>query len=49
MVGAQLGLSLAIVSSKAYGVIVFMAAASTLLTPLLLKIAFRDPKAVKQS
>jgi len=49
MVVAQLGLSLAIVSSKAYGVIVFMVAASTLLTPLLLKIAFRDPKAVKQS
>jgi len=49
MVVAQLGLSLAIVSSKAYGVIVFMVAASTLLTPLLLKIAFRDPKAVRQS
>jgi Kef-type K+ transport system membrane component KefB len=43
MVVAQIGLGLAVVSSQAYGVIVFMVVASTLITPLLLKIAFREP------
>ena len=48
MVVAQLGLGLAVVSGTAYGVIVFMTVASALITPLLLKIAFRDPKPARQ-
>jgi Kef-type K+ transport system membrane component KefB len=43
MVVAQMGLSMAVISAQIYGVVVFMAVASTLVTPLLLKIAFRDP------
>lgn len=43
MVVAQIGLGLSVISSEVYGVVVFMAVASTLVTPLLLKIAFRDP------
>jgi len=41
MVIAQMGLSMAIIRPEMYGVVVFMAVASALLTPLLLKIAFR--------
>jgi Kef-type K+ transport system membrane component KefB len=39
MVVAQMGLSLSIVSSSVYSVIVFMVVASALLTPLLLRLA----------
>jgi Kef-type K+ transport system membrane component KefB len=41
MVVAQMGLSMAVISAQVYGVVVFMAVATTLVTPLLLKVAFR--------
>ena len=41
MVVAQIGLGMSVISTQVYGVVVFMAVASTLVTPLLLKIAFR--------
>lgn len=41
MVVAQIGLSMAVIRSEVYSVVVFMAVATTLVTPLLLKIAFR--------
>jgi hypothetical protein len=34
---------MAVISTEVYSVVVFMAVATTLLTPLLLKIAFRTP------
>jgi len=40
---AQMGLSMAIIRPEMYAVVVFIAVASALLTPLLLKIAFRVP------
>ena len=40
MVAAQMGLTLAVFSGNVYSVIVFVVVASTLLTPLLLKLAF---------
>ena len=43
MVVAQMGLSMAVISTEVYGVVVFMAVATTLVTPLLLKVAFRAP------
>jgi Kef-type K+ transport system membrane component KefB len=43
MVVAQMGLSMAVISTEVYGVVVFMAVATTLVTPLLLKMAFRAP------
>jgi len=43
MVVAQIGLGMAAISSEVYSVVVFMAVATTLVTPLLLKIAFRPP------
>jgi Kef-type K+ transport system membrane component KefB len=43
MVAAQMGLTLAVFSTNVYSVIVFVVVASTLLTPLLLKFAFRPP------
>jgi Kef-type K+ transport system membrane component KefB len=43
MVIAQMGLSMTVIRPEMYGVVVFMAVASALLTPLLLKIAFRAP------
>jgi Kef-type K+ transport system membrane component KefB len=43
MVAAQLGLSLSMLSSDIYGIIVFMVVGSTLVTPMLLKFAFRAP------
>ena len=46
MVVAQLGLGMAVISTEVYGVVVFMAVATTLLTPLLLKIAFWTPALV---
>ncbi len=41
MVVAQIGLGMSVISSQIYSVVVFMAVATTLVTPLLLKIAFR--------
>jgi Kef-type K+ transport system membrane component KefB len=41
MVVAQIGLGMAVISTQIYSVVVFMAVATTLVTPLLLKIAFR--------
>jgi Kef-type K+ transport system membrane component KefB len=46
MVVAQIGLGMAVISTEVYSVVVFMAVATTLLTPLLLKIAFRTPALV---
>ena len=46
MVVAQLGLGMAVISTEVYSVVVFMAVATTLLTPLLLKIAFQTPALV---
>lgn len=43
MVVAQIGLGMSVISAEVYGVVVFMVVASTLVTPLLLRIAFRDP------
>ncbi len=43
MVVAQMGLSMAVISAETYGVVVFMAITTTMVTPLLLKIAFREP------
>jgi Kef-type K+ transport system membrane component KefB len=43
MVVAQVGLGMAVISSQVYSVVVFMAVATTLVTPLLLKSAFREP------
>jgi Kef-type K+ transport system membrane component KefB len=44
MVVAQMGLTMNVISPEVYAVVVFMAVATTLVTPLLLKIAFRDPE-----
>jgi Kef-type K+ transport system membrane component KefB len=46
MVVALIGLGMAVISTEVYSVVVFMAVATTLLTPLLLKIAFRTPTLV---
>jgi Kef-type K+ transport system membrane component KefB len=43
MVVAQMGLTMAIIRPETYAVVVFLAVASALLTPVLLKIAFRTP------
>lgn len=43
MVVAQIGLGMSVISSEVYGIVVFMAIATTLVTPLLLKVAFREP------
>jgi len=40
---AQMGLTMQVVSPQVYAVLVFITVATTLLTPLLLKIAFKDP------
>lgn len=42
MVVAQIGLGLAVIRPDTYGVVVFMAIGSTILTPVLLRIAFRS-------
>jgi len=42
MVVAQIGLSLGAIHQQAYGVAVFMAVATTILAPPLIKIAYRD-------
>jgi Kef-type K+ transport system membrane component KefB len=44
MVVAQMGLTMKVISTEVYAVVVFMAVATTLVTPLLLKIAFKEPK-----
>jgi len=49
MVVAQIGLGLSVISSEVYAVVVFMAVATTLVTPLLLKIAFRTPQPLPAS
>ena len=41
MVVAQLGLSMGVIAGDVYGVVVFMAVATTLVAPLLLNIAFK--------
>jgi len=41
MIVAQIGLSMGIIEKPVYGVVVFMAVATTLVTPLLVKYAFR--------
>jgi hypothetical protein len=43
MIVAQVGLGLSVLSANSYSMIVFVVIASTLLTPLLLKFAFRAP------
>jgi Kef-type K+ transport system membrane component KefB len=43
MVVAPMGLSMAVISAEVYGVVVIMAVATTQVTPLLLKVAFRSP------
>src|SRR3990172_1135076 len=45
MVLAQLGLGMAVITAEIYTVVVFMVVATTILTPLLLNIAFRAPAA----
>jgi Kef-type K+ transport system membrane component KefB len=42
MVVAQIGLGLGVIEEPVYGVVVFMAVATTLIAPPLLKIAYRD-------
>ncbi|MEO5922962.1 MAG: cation:proton antiporter [Bryobacteraceae bacterium] len=42
MVVAQIGLSMGVISQNIYGVVVFMAVATTIVAPPLLKIAFAD-------
>ena len=46
MVVAQIGLTMGVISQNIYGVVVFMAVATTLVAPPLLKIAFADVKPV---
>jgi Kef-type K+ transport system membrane component KefB len=41
MVVAQLGLAMGVIAANVYGVVVFMAVATTLVAPLLLNIAFK--------
>ena len=48
MVVAQIGLGMSVISPEVYGVVVFMAIATTLISPLLLRVAFRDPLAQAQ-
>lgn len=43
MVVAQMGLGMAVITTEVYTVVVFMVVATTVVTPLLLKIAFRGP------
>lgn len=43
MVVAQIGLGMSVISPEVYGIVVFMAIVTTLVTPLLLKVAFREP------
>jgi len=45
MVVAQLGLGLSVITAEIYSVVVFMVVSTTVLTPLLLNLAFRAPAA----
>jgi len=45
MVVAQLGLGMAVITTEIYSVVVFMVVVTTVVTPLLLKIAFPAPAA----
>jgi Na+:H+ antiporter len=45
MVVAQLGLGMSVITAEIYSVVVFMVVATTFLTPFLLNIAFRAPRA----
>jgi len=49
MVVAQIGLGLGVVSQQVYGVVVFMAIATTLVAPPLIRIAYRGLSAAPQS
>jgi Kef-type K+ transport system membrane component KefB len=40
---AQMGLATKVIRPEVYAVVVFTAVATTLITPLLLRIAFRTP------
>lgn len=42
MVVAQMGLSMSVIGQETYGVVVFMAVMTTLVTPVLLKIAYNE-------
>jgi Kef-type K+ transport system membrane component KefB len=44
MVVAQIGLTMGVISQNIYGVVVFMAVATTIVAPPLLKIAFAGSK-----
>ena len=46
MVVAQLGLGMAVITTEVYTVVVFMVVATTIITPVLLKLAFREPAAL---
>jgi Kef-type K+ transport system membrane component KefB len=46
MVVAQIGLAMGIIEKPVYGVVVFMAVATTLIAPPLLKVAYRDAASV---
>jgi len=48
MVVAQIGLGLGVISQHVYGVVVFMAVATTLVAPPLLALAYRNLKGVKE-
>ncbi len=49
MVVAQLGLAMGVIARPIYGVVVFMAVATTIIAPVLLNIAYRDvPPAAPQ-
>jgi Kef-type K+ transport system membrane component KefB len=49
MIVAQMGLSLGALSTAAYSAVVLMAAATTLLAPPLLNVAFRNVQPVKET
>jgi Kef-type K+ transport system membrane component KefB len=42
MVVAQIGLAMGVIEKPVYGVVVFMAVATTIIAPPLLKVAFAD-------
>ena len=48
MVVAQIGLSMGVIGTNIYGIIVFMSVATTLIAPPLLKLAFGSPTEVEQ-
>jgi Kef-type K+ transport system membrane component KefB len=42
MVVAQIGLSMGVIPKDVYAIVVFMSIATTMVAPVLLKIAYRD-------